>query len=421
MRAATFAACVCVLLSGSPAALTAQSRTSGYVSTFVDWFPSEPDAAELRARVFVEHKAEPSKRVRVNLAGFAEGLFGSRKRERVEDSILRVHDASLELIGGKADLLAGFTRVAWGRLDELQPTDVINPLDVSRFFFEGRSEARMPVALVRGRVFVTDDVTIEAVVVPVFRRGRFDQLDEPTSPFNLTRGRRVDVERKPSNGADSLQGGGRLSVTTGRVDWSVSAFRGLDPFGGYALVPFFGPLQLPPPGVVPKVIRTFPRFTMIGGDFETARGEWGLRGEAAVFVEDSFQEAGQVVEGTSIDAGVGVDRKAGAYRVSGTVLVHTESYDTPLFASGTPERSRTDLSLIASADRTFAREKHNLRLFAVFGATEQSSFVRGIWTFKPRDAFALESSIGWFAGDGRDLIGRFSESDFVYARFKYYF
>ena len=45
---------------------------------------------------------------------------------------------------------SGFTRVVWGRLDEIQPTDVINPLDVSRFFFEGRAEARLPVALVRG-------------------------------------------------------------------------------------------------------------------------------------------------------------------------------------------------------------------------------------------------------------------------------
>ena len=28
---------------------------------------------------------------------------------------------------------------------------------------------------------------------------------------------------------------------------------------------------------------------------------------------------------------------------------------------------------------------------------------------------------GWFAGEGRDTIGRFSDSDFVYARLKYYF
>ena len=34
---------------------------------------------------------------------------------------------------------------------------------------------------------------------------------------------------------------------------------------------------------------------------------------------------------------------------------------------------------------------------------------------------ALEVSAGWFFGDGNDLAGRFSDSDFVYVRLKYYF
>ena len=98
--------------------------------------------------------------------------------------MIRVHDAFAELTAGRLDVRAGFARVVWGRLDEIQPTDVVNPLDVSRFFFEGRSEARLPVALVRASVFLSDAASVEAVYVPVFRRGRFDLLDEPTSPFN---------------------------------------------------------------------------------------------------------------------------------------------------------------------------------------------------------------------------------------------
>ena len=75
--------------------------------------------------------------------------------------------------------------MVWGRLDELQPTDVVNPLDVSRFFFEGRSEARLAVPLVRARIHAGENVSIEAVYVPIFRRGRFDRLAEDSSPFNI--------------------------------------------------------------------------------------------------------------------------------------------------------------------------------------------------------------------------------------------
>lgn len=393
-------------LASSPAA---QERPTGYISTFVDFFPNRGSAVELRARVFVEQKAAPSDRVRLTLSGFVEGLVARRpladslargpsgfRASGVRDAIARLHDASVEVTLGRVDLLAGFTRVAWGRLDELQPTDVINPLDVSRFFFEGRSEARLPVGLVRGRWFITDDVNIEGVYVAAHRRGRFDRLDEATSPFNLA----ADLnalpidDRRPPVTFGSAQGGARLSATTGRVDWSVSAFRGFESFGLYSA----------PAGIL---TRTYPRFSMIGADFETVRGQWGLRGEVAAFVHDSFQTEASVIDGESYDAGIGVDRKAGDFRISGTALVHHEP-------------SRTDLSLIVSSDRSYAREKYSVRLFGVYGATEGSGFVRGILTAKLRDDVALEASGGWFVGNGRDLIGRFGESDFVYARVKYY-
>ena len=74
-----------------------------------------------------------------------------------------------------------------------------------------------------------------------------------------------------------------------------------------------------------------------------------------------------------------------------------------------------------SADRTFARERDRFRGFGVYNATEASGFVRGIGMATLRDNLALEASIGWFAGEGRDLVGRFGDSDFVYLRFKYFF
>lgn len=419
MRVHTLAAVFLVVCCGT-ANLAAQGGLSGHVSLLGDYLPNRNDTAELRARLFVEEKIEPSPRVRVTLSGFVEGLLARRAvpspfnpdpgtLETRRAAIARVQDANVELRTSRVDLLAGFARIAWGKLDELQPTDVINPLDVSRFFFEGRSEARLPVALVRGRLFITDDVVLEGVVLPAFRRGRFDQLEEETSPFNLVGVIPAGlVDREPDFGEP--QGGARLSATTGRVDWSVSTFRGFEPFG---LIGATSPLALD---------RVHPRFTMIGGDFETVRGEWGVRGEAAAFVEDSFQSLlPAIVPGRSFDAGAGVDRRAGDYRISATVLWHTERYDMPLDPRVSDETSRTDVSLIGSADRSFARERYMVRVFAVYNASESSGFARGITTATLRDNLALEGSIGWFIGGGRDLVGRFGDRDFVYARLKYYF
>jgi hypothetical protein len=325
------------------------------------------------------------------------------------------------------DLYAGYGRVVWGKLDELQPTDVINPLDISRFFFEGRNEARLPVAVVRGRWYFDDAVSIEGVYVPLFRRGRFDQLGEPTSPFNIIPVFALDVvcvrapcppvpltveEREPRTTWGSAQGGARFSATTGRVDWSLSAYRGYEPFALYAT------RITAPAGPTPTVSieSRFPRFTMVGGDFESViAGEWGVRGEVAAFVEDNFQgDQPAILQGQSFDVGVGVDRRAGNYQFSGTLLVHREDPDDVSVPSN------TDVSVIVSADRTFARERYQLRAFSVLNPSADSAFVRGIGMAKLRDDVALEASAGWLAGEGTDTIGRFADSDFFYVRMKYY-
>jgi hypothetical protein len=437
------------LLAAASAA--AQTPLSGDVTIQADYLPNRQHATELRARVYAEEVLDPTPKLLFTLSGFAEGLLARRgvppfappteaaggafapgsteQHASVRAAIFRVQDLSVEFKEARFELLAGVTRVVWGRLDELQPTDVVNPLDVSRFFFEGRSEARLPVGLVRGRAILGENASIEGIYVPFFRRGRFDQLDERTSPFNLESALAPPpvaclaigcpsllptiVERRPpAAGLARAQGGARFSATTGRVDWSVSGYRGFEPFGLATLAP------VAPDASSAAIDLLYPRFTMAGADFETVRGGWGVRGELAAFVEDSFQHpAPKIVGGRSIDAGLGVDRKAGSYRFSGTALLHRESYDEPIGA----ESGRGDVSLIVSADRSFARERYQARTFGVYNASEGSAFLRGVATAKLRDNLALEGSAGWFAGAGRDVIGRFRDSDFAYARIRYYF
>jgi hypothetical protein len=439
--AVTTAAIIFAGVLAKPAFADPVPLPHGHVSLFADYMPNRSSTRELRARVFVEEKIEPSSRILIVASAFAEGLTARRPTASgggavdagatsvVTDAAWRAHDAYIEVTGGKLQFQAGLARVVWGRLDEIQPTDVVNPLDVSRFFFDGRSDARLPVALIRGKLFFNEDTALEAIYTPVFRRGRFDQLDEPSSPFNLTAGLAADtvvclaigcpvlppvvIDTKPRAEPGNAQGGARFTATTRRVDWSVSAYRGFESFALYE------------PAITDGgrlVLRgSHPRFTMVGGDFEAVKGAWGLRGEAAVFVEDNFQSASlRIVDGTSLDAGLGVDRKAGNYRISGTILVHRETYDEPLVAAG-GESGRSDVSFVVSADRSFARERHRLRVFAVADTPEGSGFARAILTSELRDNVAIEGSAGWFAGTGRDLVGRFSDSDFVYVRLKYYF
>ncbi len=429
-RVALALAVLAVLHTATPA----MAQLSGNVSVMADVLP-DPDpqpgqqtVVEPRVRVFAERRDEPREHVRLVLSGYVDGLLG-RHRQGTDagyDAIARPADMYVELTWPKVEVRLGASRIVWGRLDEFQPTDVVNPIDLSKFLLEGRSEARLSVGLARARFFLPGTTTLETLVVPGFRPGRFDQLDEPASPFNLGPADRRFVQRQePAFGRDSLQGGARLTSTSGRVDWGATVYRGLRGFPTTtAHVLPLDPEALGHP--LPTFVETYPRFTMVGGDFESVRGAWGLRGEVAYFVRDELQSSVLVrgVRGQSVEGGVGVDRKAGDYRLAANVLVsHRAASADDVAARSLDENTLngTDVTLVMAADRSFARETRTLRVFAVNNPGKGTTFLRAIGAVNLRDNVWVEVSGGLFAGASADTIGRLTDRDFVCARLKVYF
>ena len=413
------------------------AQVTGHVSVIVDVLPDllpaedHQTVTEARARLYAERHDAFGSHVRVNVAGYVDGLLANRHAiggaRTDSDATVHPSDVYVDIVTKRFEARAGAGRLVWGRLDELQPTDVVNPLDLSRFLLEGRNEARLAVGLVRGRFFLPHSTVVEGVVVPWFRRGRFDLLDEPTSPFNLGAGPTPTVRDEPSFGSDSLQGGVRVTSTTRRVDWGLSAYRGLKSF---PIATAVAPSETPITGCVAGavcVLETFPRFTMIGADFETVHGAWGVRGELAALVDDELQSARAIrgVPGHSVTAGIGVDRRAGDYRIAGDVLMSWTGVDeqdpgTRPFV-GDDDVDRHDVSLVIAADRSFARETRTLRLFAVYDPIDATTFTRVIGSISLRDNVWLEGSAGLFAGTSVHTIGRLTRRDFVYGRLKVFF
>ena len=395
----------------------------GEVSALAVTFPKQEDTRELRTRALLDITASPMPWLRLRVEGTAEVLWADRGGS-VDGAIVTVRDAWAEVRQDRFEIRAGYGRLVWGRLDEVMPSDVINPIDTATFFLEGRTAARLPVAFMRSRVFLPGETTVEAVVALPGRRGRFDRLDEKTSPFNLTRdlvlpaGVPASAIRRESIPAAwaNLQGGVRVSTTAGRVDMSVSAWRGFEGFGLLSFVPFVLPAGSgPTPMVVGQLVESYPRFTMIAADAETVRGGWAIRGEVAGFVDKTLDGPLGPIKGKAIDAGVGVDRAAGDFHVCGSVVWHRE------WSSLSSSYTRDHLNVIASLDRRFSRERYLVRVFGVANPEDRSGFVRGLASWSVRDNLMLEGSGGAFIGQGTDTIARFAGRDFVSARMRYLF
>jgi len=361
-------------------------------------------------------------RLKLTASGFFDALVARRQSSvTTTTAIVRPEDVVAELRFEKADVRMGYGRVVWGRLDEVQPTDVIVPIDLTRFFLEGRSEARMAVAHARGRWIPSDRFQIETVLVPQFRPSTFDQLDEASSPFSLRPSRACAaagcvplayVSQRPDVRWSHLQGGVRASTTTGRVDWSVSTYRG---FEGQALYELTTPSSDEGGPGSPVLRGVHPRFTMLGADAETVRGEWGLRGEVAWFPSRflTVRDGAPAVSGQSLSAGVGVDRKAGAYRVAANTVLTRRA---PVSSAVT-----NDVTMVGIVERQFARETRIVRAVGVVSPDEGSGFARVSASVNLRDGLWLDALAGVFWGTGTDALSRLDSRDLVSLRLKVFY
>jgi len=384
----------------------------GELSALGVTFPKQHDTHELRARVALDVTADPASWLRLRFEGLAEVLVANRGG-RVDDGVVAPRDAWAELRLKDIEVRAGYGRVVWGRLDEVMPSDVINPIDTARFFLDGRAEARLPIPFVRTRVFLPAETTVEAVLALPGNRGRFDSLDESSSPFNLLRDQvlpaglpppaRIRRETPPSSWSN-LQRGVRVSTSAGRVDMSVSAWRGFEGFGLISFEPIAG-----------ELVERYPRFTMVAADAELVRGGWAIRSEVAAFVDKTFSGPFGPAKGRAIDAGVGVDRSAGDYHLFGSLVWHRE------WLTAGPPSAREHLNVIASVDRRFSRERYLARVFGVLNPDDRSGFVRGLFSWNVRDNVLVEASGGVFLGHGTDTISRFTDRDFGFLRARYSF
>jgi hypothetical protein len=397
----------------------------GDVGLLGDVFTARDATRELRGRARLDVTADPNAWLRLRFEGLAEGLVATRGM-RVDAARAEVREAWIDARSERIELRAGYGRLVWGRLDEVMPSDVINPIDTAKFLLEGRSEARLPVAFARTRVFLPSETTLEAVVALPGRRGRFDTLDEASSPFNLLNdlvlpaglARQGGVRREtPRASWRNLQGGVRLSTTAGRVDVSLSAWRGFEGFGLLSFETQFAAPSSPgvAPAVVGQLVERYPRFTMVAGDMEMVRGAWAIRGEVAAFVDKTLSGPQGPVDGNAFDAGLGVDRSAGNYHLFGSVVWHRE------WSAATGFATRSHVNVIASVDRRFSRERYLMRVFGVVNPEDRSGFVRGLAAWSLSDNVLLEASGGAFLGEGTDSISRFTGRDFVFLRLRYHF
>jgi len=194
----------------------------------------------------------------------------ARDLRDVESVVSELREGYGELTTGRFEVRAGKQIVAWGRADELNPTDVITPKDYLLLLPEGQSAYRYGVTALRADYALTPSTRAIGIWVPIF--------SPSVIPIDVPEGVRLR-ERVPGFRLEDGSVGAKLDRSGGKLDASIAYYYGFNLLpearvGSAMQDPLTGARRI-------DVSLVHPRRHMVGADFATAAGRFGYRGEVA--------------------------------------------------------------------------------------------------------------------------------------------
>ncbi|RJP73948.1 MAG: hypothetical protein C4532_03755 [Candidatus Abyssobacteria bacterium SURF_17] len=209
---------------------------------------------------------------------YAEGFVDELEDDDVKRNKFNLPEFFVDLYFDNLDMRVGKQVVAWGKADSINPTDNVNPQDLSNLFGQDQ-EIGVPAVKLD---YYIGDFTIEGVFVPTFTPARLPPLDSRLSVVDISDiPLPINDPDLPSNNIDNSQYAIRVLTTYRGWDFSASFYDGFNDFPNVRLDPDF-----PLPSLTP----VYNKLRVIGGDFATTFGRWGAHGEAAQFLSDGDVE-----------------------------------------------------------------------------------------------------------------------------------
>jgi len=218
------------------------------------------------------------------------------KRNSGEKSAARtqslVREAYVDFSSGAADFRIGKQIIAWGKADQLNPTDNLSPRDNTLFVAES-DDQRFGTVAAKGSYNFAD--ALSGVVVTAIWLTRFRPNIQPiASPTGVT-----VIESIPGGDQYAF----KLEQSGQAADWSISYFHGYDLNPDLAIQP-----------LTPQyLLLQHHRIRVLGGDAATVLGRYGVRAEAAYTQTEDAAGTDPFIKNPFLYVVLGADRTFSEY------------------------------------------------------------------------------------------------------------
>ena len=342
--------------------------------------------------------------------GYAEVRFRRGQEFNEPLSEFRLREAYVNTYLGTFDLRVGQQIVVWGRADGFNPTNNITPQDMTlRSSVE--DDRRLGNFLFRG-TYNFQPFNLEMIWVPQYRPSVL-----PTRLFPFPDFVRLGREDNPSSELDNSSVAAKLDMNVSALDGSISYFRGYMPLPGVFLHPDSIDVT---DGFQATVVNKPYQMQVLGADFSTTVGSFGLRGEIAyrMPVEDYEDELNAHVPNPDLQYVLGMDRSMGNFSIivqyigryvfdftefEGTGLPTDQLYITNLMISG--QLDEMSHAVFMRPALTLRHETLDIELLGYYNVTTEETLLRPLIAYDITDAMTFKVGGEFYAGPENTLFG----------------
>ena len=287
-----------------------------------------------RSGIFYGHKqfrniyAETSLKLKIEGNGSGNAYTEIRYLKHFdseENEKFRIREAYLNLYPGRFDFRIGQQIIAWGRADGFNPTNNLTPVDFT-VFSPDDDDKRLSNFICKSTLYLSP-FSFEADWIPVYKPSVLPISIEQL-PESLLAGAPDYPGWKLSNGSFAL----KASYEGAKIDGSLSYFN------GFYKLPSIG-FTDSENGNSPCVFLKAHRTQVLGADFSTTLGDFGVRGELAWARPDISDPVFNSAPNPQIEYIFGFEREWGNFNLIVQYIgKYVDNFSGLDFSQGSPEQ-----------------------------------------------------------------------------------
>ena len=332
-------------------------------------------------------------------------------------------EAYLDYYSPLVDVRLGKQIISWGKADELNPTDNLNPQDLSNITEDKIIRKIGLLALKTDWKF--SDYVLEGIWKLDFEPTQIPDPDSPWAFFSIPGVTTLPSPTYPEDELANTEWALKLSRTISLFDFSLSYFNGWENI--------FTPQFTLDPATNQTLLEdlTFNRAKVFGADFAGSIGSVGVWGEGAYFQTEDEEGEDPSLKNPYFQYVLGAD-----YTFAHKIKVNLQYLKEIITRIDNEEEreqeeeiiSRLGIGMPLQEALTFRLEKkfgqiesHKIELFTIWDLKENGLLLKPALTLSPADAFFIEVGTVIFTGEEGSIFQNFDHNDELYLKCTYAF